>query len=126
MHELYELKDKLMDLLEEQSKKGITSSNLDVVDKLTHTIKNLCKIIEDSEGYSERGRSYARMGTDGTRRGMDYSRYGMSYADRRRDSMGRYVADDGIISELHRLKDETSDQKARTELDRLIRKMETM
>ena len=119
MHELYELKEKLMDMLEEQSKKGITSSNLDVIDKLTHTVKNLCKIIEDSDGYSERGRSYAR---DGYGRAMYND--GMSYADRRRDSMGRYVSDDGMIKELRKLSDEAPDQRTRMEIDKLIRKME--
>lgn len=104
MHELHELKDKLIDLLEEYGRKEMTSSNLDVIDKLTHTIKNLCKILDGDEGYSKR----------------------MSYADRRRDSMGRYVSDDGMIRELHRLKDEAPDQKTRMEIDRLIRKMETM
>lgn len=102
MHELHELKEKLTDLLIEYGDKDMTASNLDVIDKLTHTIKNLCKIIDGDDGYSKR----------------------MVYADRRRDAMGRYTSSDGIIKELHKLSDEAPDQKTRMEIDRLIRKME--
>ena len=45
MHELYELKEMLMNELKEYGEKGeMTSGTLDVVDKLSHAIKNLCKI----------------------------------------------------------------------------------
>jgi hypothetical protein len=65
MHKLEELKEMLTRELESYSTKTkLDASTLDVVDKLTHTIKNLDKIFED-DGYS--GRNY------------------------RRDSMGRYV-----------------------------------
>ena len=48
MHELYELKDMLMKELEEYGSKGeLSAGTLDIVDKLTHTIKNLCKIIDE-------------------------------------------------------------------------------
>ena len=50
MHKLYELKDMLCEELEQYGKKGeLTAGSLDVVDKLTHTIKNLDKIIEKYE-----------------------------------------------------------------------------
>lgn len=137
MKDLYELKEKLMDLLSEQSKKGISSSNLDVVDKLTHTIKNLCKIIEDmeesgGESYGMYG-SYARSGQNGSYRSGNYSRGEMSYADNRgrgsnarRDSMGRYSSAGDLVDELRDLMDSAPDQKTRSELDRFIRKMEAM
>ena len=144
MHELYELKEKLMDNLEDYSKKEMTASNLEIVDKLSHTIKNLCKIIEDAEEseYSERGGSYANMGggsyaRDGRysreRMGGRYSRYGMSYADGRgrgtqanRDSMGRYSSNDGMIGELRELMEDAPDEKTRMEFEKFIRKMESM
>ena len=48
MHELQALKDKLMaELKKYSSRTDMSASTLDVVDKLTHTIKNLCKILED-------------------------------------------------------------------------------
>lgn len=155
MRELYELKEKLMDNLEDYSKKEMTASNLEIVDKLSHTIKNLCKIIEDAEEseYSERGGSYANMG-GGTAmggsyargrysregrggssyaRGGRYSREGGSYADGRgrgsqanRDSMGRYSSNDGMVEELRDLMEDAPDEKTRMEFEKFIRKMESM
>ena len=47
MHEIYELKEMLCRKLEEYARKGdVTSSSLEVVDKLAHAVKNLGKIIE--------------------------------------------------------------------------------
>lgn len=75
MHELYELKEMLMNELEEYGRKGeLTSGSLEVVDKLSHTIKNLCKIIEayeeEEEMYSmEGGSSYDGGGSGQSRRG---------------------------------------------------------
>lgn len=130
MKELYELKEKLMDHLESYSKKEMTGSNLEIVDKLTHTIKNLCKIIEDAETD---GGSYARDGQNGSYRGGRYSGYGMSYADRRgrgsdarRDSMGRYSSDGDLVHVLREMRDDVPDEKTRIEFDHFIRKMESM
>jgi hypothetical protein len=146
MHALYELKEKLMDHLEEYSKKDLTGSNLEIVDKLSHTIKNLCKIIEDMEeaegesyamndgmgGGSYRS-SYARNGRGGSYRGGNYSRRGMSYADGRgrgsnaqRDSMGRYSSTDEYMDDLRDLMESAPDQKTRMEFEKFIRKMESM
>ena len=136
MKELYELKEKLMDHLESYSKKEMTGSNLEIVDKLTHTIKNLCKIIEDAESggesYAMMG-SYARGGQDGSYRGGRYSGYGMSYADgrgrgsqARRDSMGRYSSDGDLVHVLREMRDDVPDEKTRIEFDHFIRKMESM
>lgn len=83
MHEIYELKEMLMKELEEYGKKGELKDvgSLDIVDKLAHAIKNICKIIEAEEMEGES--SYAR----GRSRAMG----GQSMArGRRRDSMGRY------------------------------------
>ncbi len=145
MNALYELKEKLMDHLEEYSKKDLTGSNLEIVDKLSHTIKNLCKIIEDmeeaeGESYAMDGMgggsyrsSYARNGRGGSYRGGNYSRRGMSYADGRgrgsnaqRDSMGRYASADEYMDDLRDLMESAPDQKTRMEFEKFIRKMESM
>ena len=127
MHKLYELKDMLCEELEEYgSKNKLDVGGLDIVDKLSHTIKNLDKIIEkyEDEGYSERG-SYDD--------GMMYNR---SYA--RRDNMGRYSRegrrsmrrgysrDDGMIMELRELMKDAPDEKTRMEFERFISKIEGM
>lgn len=131
MKELYELKEKLMDELAEYGSKEMSAGSLEVVDKLAHSIKNLCKIIEESE-YSEMGGSYD-MGNGGSYARGGYSRTGISYADGRgrgsqanRDSRGRYSSDDGMIEELRSLMNEAPDQKTRMEFDKFIRKMESM
>ncbi len=49
MHKLYKLKETLMEELEAYGAKGeMTAGSLDVVDKLAHAIKNICRIIESS------------------------------------------------------------------------------
>lgn len=84
MHKMYELREMLCEELDKITKKGeLSAGSLDVVDKLTHSIKSIDTIIamEDagysSDDYSMRGNSYARG------RG----------SNARRDSMGRYSSD---------------------------------
>lgn len=121
MKELYELKDMLCEELKKYGKKGdLTAGSLDVVDKLTHTLKNLDKVIESCEGDYSGSRPYA----DG-----DYRSYARSRA--RRDSMGRYSSDgysrhDDMIGELKYLMSKTDDDQTRKEFQRFISKMEAM
>ncbi len=98
MHDIKKLKEMLMEELAEYGKgKELTMGSLDMVDKLAHATKNLCKIVESGEGEE-----YSRadgMGGEGSYRGMYRGSYRGSYADeggsyrRRRDSMGRYSRD---------------------------------
>lgn len=107
MHELYELKEKLLKELEGYGTQELSAGTLQVVDTLSHAIKNICKIIESAqeEEYSSRG--YSR---EGYSRNMGRNRYsyeggqggntGGSYArgrgsNARRDSMGRYSREGG-------------------------------
>ena len=87
MEYMHELKEKLCDELEEIASKGeLGAGDLEIIHKLTDTIKNLDKIemLEDG-GYSQAGDWEADM------RGT-YGR-GSSYRGRKRDSMGRYARD---------------------------------
>lgn len=129
MKELYELKENLCEELKKYGKKELSAGSLDVVDKLSHTIKNLDKIIDkyDEDEYSNasmnyRGRSY---------RGNGRSYDGMSNArGRRRDGMGRYSNnysyDDEMIAELQNLMEDAPDEKTRQEFKRFIQKIESM
>lgn len=84
---MHELKDKLCDELEEIARKGdLGSGDLEIIHKLTDTIKNIDKIsmLED-DGYSQDGNWEADM------RGT-YNR-GSSYRGQRRDSRGRYACE---------------------------------
>jgi hypothetical protein len=113
MKELYELKERLIDELKDYGKRDLSGSSLDMIDKLAHATKNLCKIIDDSDegqsGYYDDTRAYRR-----------YSRnHPYSY---RRDSMGRYSRD-GLADKLRELMDEAPDDSTRMELKRLVDKM---
>lgn len=84
MAKMEELREMLCEELDKITKKGeLSAGSLDVIDKLTHSIKSIDTIIamEDagysSDDYSMRGNSYARG------RG----------SNARRDSMGRYSSD---------------------------------
>jgi hypothetical protein len=123
MHELYELKEMLMNELKEYGRKGeMSSGTLEVVDKLAHAIKSLCVIIDSADGeYSGDGethRSYARG------RGRNA----------RRDSMGRYSrnsyeysqAMDDMTQELRELMEDAPDERTKQEFKKFIQKIEQM
>lgn len=74
MEELRIIKDRLLSELKECAEKEMSSGTLDVVDKLTHSIKNLDKVMEGLEG-----RSYGR--------GMNRYSRGYSYNDDYRPDM---------------------------------------
>lgn len=147
MHELYELKDKLLQELEEYGSKELSAGTLDVVDKLSHAVKNLCKIIEmkEDEEYSGDmmgGTSYARGGNRGGSRGGSYrgsyEGRGGSYArgrgsNARRDSMGRYSSERGysrdnmeMADQLRDLMEDAPNDAIRMDIERLLRKVEQM
>ena len=92
MEYIEKIKKMLCKELDEYAMKGrISGSDLDMIWKLTDTVKNLDKIemLEDGnsyDGYSEM-REYPYMG------GLSYARGRGRYA--KRDSMGRYSSDMG-------------------------------
>lgn len=131
MHKLEQLKDMLCEELEEYgSRDKLDVGGLEIVDKLAHAIKNIDKIIESEEGYSEG--MYARRGI--YRGSYDGGNYGDSYErgyssrrgrGRKRDSMGRYArANDMMVDELRSLMEDAPDEQSRMEIERLISKME--
>lgn len=80
---LESLRDMLCEELEEIASKGeLSAGTLDTVDKLTHTIKNIDKIMM----YEEHSHA-SDWEADGHMRGNSYRRS--------RDSIGRYSRDDG-------------------------------
>lgn len=92
MHELYELKEKLMRELEDYSKNGkFSKEDVEAIKYISSGIDHICNILErEEDGYSEnRGGSYARGGYNGTYRGS----YARGRSNARRDSMGRYSGD---------------------------------
>lgn len=128
MKKLYELRDKLCEELEAYYERELTSSTLDTIDKLTHTIKNLDKIIdrcEESEYSNTYGGSYR----------MPYGYSGRNYYDyrggvARRDGAGRfdggYSRSNDMINELTELMESAPDERTRMELHKFIQKMQNM
>ena len=120
MHELYALKDMLIQELEEYGSKGeLSTGTLDIVDKLAHATKNLCKVIE---GMDE--------GESGYPMDMPYDDRGSYRYSRRRDSMGRYARDGREYSrgdlkeQLRGLANDTKDERVRQEIMKLISKVD--
>jgi len=131
MHKLYELKEMLCKELDEYgSKEKLDVGALEIIDKLSHAIKNIDKIIEseESEEYSERGNYY--------RGGMYRDSYrdgGNSYArgrgrNARRDSRGRYASyyEEEMVDQLREMMQNAPDQQTRQKFERFIQEMEQM
>ena len=119
MEKLHDLKKKLWAELEELAeKRDMGAGDLEVVHKITDTIKNIDKIcmLEDGDGYSE--------AVDGD----DYGRGGMGdYSSRRGGrSRGGYSRDDGrcqMMEHLEMALDSASDQD-REIIKRFMRQLE--
>lgn len=136
MEKLHELKEKLWAELDELAKKReMGAGDLEVIHKITDTIKNIDKIcmLEGGE-YSEavdgddygRGSSYANRGRHYVR--GHYSRDGGmdGYSSRRRDSRGRYSRDDGrseMMEHLEMAMDTATDQDKEI-IKRFMRQLE--
>jgi hypothetical protein len=129
MNKLYKIKEMLMDELEKYGdEKELSAGTLTVIDTLTHSIKNLCKVIEDmkeSGEYSEgmygpmyRGTSYARGRTNAKRDSM--GRYSRNY------SMEYSRAADDVIGQLEAMMDTAPDEKSRRKIRELISEMKNV
>lgn len=133
MHKLYELKEKLMEELEDYAENGkFSKDDVEAIKYTASAIDHICNIVERSdEEYSGEmmGGSY--------RYPMNYRRGG-SYArgrgrNARRDSMGRYTNNgssyaeaEEMVEELRELMQDAPDQQIKMEFERLIQKLEQM
>ena len=132
MEYMYELKDKLCKELDEIARKPeMGAGDLEIIHKLTDTIKNLDKIemLEDDSGYSQTG--------DWEIEGRAYNR-GNSYARRKRDSMGRYSRDgrmmrggysrhdakESMMEQMEMLMDQAGSEKEREAIRRCMNQLE--
>lgn len=144
MHEIYQIKDMLMEELKELTKKGeLTAGSLDTVDKLLNSIKNACKITmyeESDEGdYSNEGGAGANMSYRG-----GYSRARGRGSNAIRDSRGRYSSEgyssrrgysraggysygddsEEIIEALRQAMEEAETEQEKSTIRKMIRRME--
>lgn len=135
MKTYYELKDMLCGELDKFTKKSeINPQSLDMIDKLTHSIKSLGMIISmnEQDGESEMypyfgNRAYQNGGNGG---GMS-NRRGRSNAQRR-DSRGRYSnrtysrdeAKDEMLEDLREIMQDAPDEHMKSKIQRFISEIE--
>ena len=140
---MYELRDMLCDELDKVAEQGeLTAGSLELVDKLTHSIKSIDTILAMEEAYGDDysrddgrmyddGHSYNR-GRGGYNRGNSYARGRRGNV--RRDSMGRYSRDGGysyvdakqdMIAELKELAAKAPDDKTKQEIEHFANEMES-
>lgn len=133
MNELYELRDKLCRELKKYNSEDVTTSSLEVVDKLAHAIKNIDKIIEsykedegNSYGYNPYDSSY------GNYRGNRGNSYGRGRGrNAKRDSMGRYSTEGysrhgDMVEQLREMMMEAPTDDIRREYEKMISRIESM
>ena len=104
-----------------QNNGGITTGDLDIINKLTHSMKSLvtiCAMLEDEEegGYSGRGYAYRR----GERRDGYGGRGGYMVRERRD---GGYSRTD-IREHLDDMMNDAPDENTRMEIRRVIERMD--
>lgn len=128
MHKLIEyVCDELKELETKAEKGGLSASEIEYADTLAHLKKNLLKgemLYDefDGEEYSGAGR---RVYHDGSYRGDSYRGRSM-----KRDAMGRYSRErdysrtGDMVEQLRDMMDDAPDEQTRTEIKRLINKME--
>lgn len=118
MHELYELKDKLIRELEDYSKNGkFSKEDVESIKYMASAVDHLCNIMDDEEGYSQRGRMMSYEGNSYVRgRGRNA----------RRDSMGRYSNADGVDELVNTVRNMMQDLPTNLQQDaqRFVQKLE--
>ena len=130
MHKLYELKEKLMRELEDYADNGkFSKDDVEAIKYTASAIDHICNIVDESDEYSEAmgggsytgGMSYARGGRGGRGGRTGANQYG-SYA-----RGGMYSRNTGnMITELRELMNEAEDDRTRSEMHGLIKRLEQM
>ena len=112
MDGIYNLRDKVCHELEDFGRKGNwDAGDLDIIDKLAHTLKNLNKIINEKGNYE----------TGDYRRGR-YNRYDGGYG---RGMYNRGYSSMNVVDDLRDLMNEVPDENLKQDFVRLINKIES-
>lgn len=125
MHELYELKEKLIKELEDYAQNGkFSKEDVESIKYMASAVDHLCNIMEGENEYSQRG---------GYSRNYSYERGGnmRSYArgrggNARRDSMGRYSNAEGVDELVDTVRNMMQDlpQHLQQDAQRFVQKLE--
>lgn len=125
MAKMEELREMLCEELDKITKKGeLSAGSLDVVDKLTHSIKSIDTIIAmEDAGYSGGGYSYARgRGSNARRDSMGrYSSDNYSMRDGRSGARGRNYSYDDEMADLREQLEDMEHMAKDEESKRMIR-----
>ena len=133
MEYMDKLRDKLCNELDEIARKGeLGAGDLEIVHKLTDTIKNIGKIEmqEEDGGYSQAG--------DWEMEGRGSYNRGSSYRGRKRDNMGRYSregrggrggysrhdAKEAMMEQMEALMDQAGSEREREAIRRCMGQIE--
>ena len=131
MKDLEMLCDVLSDKLSEKTRKikngGMSDGDLETIDKLTHSLASVKKIMAFMEDEGEYSGYYPMGGSYRESYRGSYGRGG-SYA-RKRDSMGRYSGERGysrnaLGDKLRDLMMEAPDDRTRQEIQRMVEKLD--
>lgn len=129
------LHEQLGDLVRKVKNNGMSTGDLEKLDKLTHSLKSVKGTMQmekaDEEGYSGMY-PYMGYGRGSYDRGGSYGSDGGSYArgrGQRRDSMGRYSSENGysrsdLTDKLRELMSMAPDEQAKKKIHRLIEDMD--
>lgn len=137
MHKLYELKEKLMRELEDYADNGkFSKDDVEAIKYTASAIDHICNIVEDADEYSEAmeggmggsymgGMSYARGGRGGNRGGRGGRTGANQYGSYARG--GGYSRNtDNMVMELRELMNDAEDERTRSEIHGLIKRLEQM
>src|SRR5699024_876003 len=133
MEYMHELKEKLCKELDEIARKPeMGAGDLEIIHKLTDTIKNIDKIeiLDEDGGYSQAG--------DWEMEGRGSYNRGSSYRGRKRDSMGRYSregrggrggysrhdAKEAMMEQMEMLMDQAGSEREREAIRRCMGQLE--
>jgi hypothetical protein len=136
MNELYELKEKLCRELKKYNNENINTSNLEIIDKLSHAVKNMDKIIQSYEeeenasyGYNSYEASYMN-NSRGRGRNSNNSYARGRGRNARRDNMGRY-SNEGYsrnndnVAQLREMMMDAPTDEIRRDYERVIASLES-
>ena len=143
LKELYDMKETVGHKIAQANKKiksnggDIANDDVDIVDKLSHSIKSLvttCAMLEaeeDDDGYSGRyapaynpGVTYARDGRDNYSRDGSGTHGGYSRNRYIRENRNGYSRTGDMMDQLRQMMDEATDETTRMEIRKLMDKME--
>ncbi|MBO7662894.1 MAG: hypothetical protein J6U01_05945 [Clostridia bacterium] len=117
-----------------QSGGDLNAGDVEIIDKLAHSMKSLvstCAMLEaeeeDDGGYS--GRFYYRDGRGGYSRRERRNGYSGNYGGYSRENRGRYSRDDGysregMMDHFRQMMDEAPDEQTRIEIKRMMDQMQ--